>query len=144
MRIEIAFVSIGNCVSDPAGQVNIGCFDRNLPACLVYARGPLQRLEALVAAAPVTAFKGATWTTDAPYRETEEAIAAHRDADILAVEMEAAALYAFSCARGHPVACFAHVTNTMAQTPGDFEKGEANGALDSLSLATAAAKAWLS
>ncbi|TAN78984.1 MAG: uridine phosphorylase, partial [Magnetospirillum sp.] len=81
---------------------------------------------------------------DAPYRETEAAIAAHRAAGILAVEMEAAALYAFSCARGCPVACFAHVTNTMAQSEGDFEKGEADGALAALSLAAAAAKAWQS
>jgi uridine phosphorylase len=103
----------------------------------------LSRLAALAGDAPVTVFQGATWTTDAPYRETEQAIAAHRDAGILAVEMEAAALYAFSRARGHPVACFAHVTNTMAQAAGDFEKGEADGALDSLSLATAAAKVWL-
>ena len=104
----------------------------------------LSRLGAFVEAAPISVFQGATWTTDAPYRETEEAIAAHRDAGILAVEMEAAALYAFSRSRGRPVACFAHVTNTMAQTAGDFEKGEADGALDSLVLATAAAKTWLS
>lgn len=104
----------------------------------------LLRLAALVEAAPVTVFHGATWTTDAPYRETEEAIAAHREAGLLAVEMEAAALYAFSRARGFPVACFAHVTNTMAQAAGDFEKGEADGALESLLLATMAAKAWLS
>ena len=43
--------------------------------------------------------------------------------------MEAAALYAFSRAREYPVACFAHVTNSMAQIDGDFEKGEAGGAL---------------
>src|SRR3954449_491211 len=33
--------------------------------------------------------RGATWTTDAPYRETAEAITAARAAGILAVEMEA-------------------------------------------------------
>src|SRR3954451_9147501 len=43
--------------------------------------------------------RGATWTTDAPYRETAEAITAARAAGILAVEMEAAALYAFAQAR---------------------------------------------
>lgn len=103
----------------------------------------LARLAPLVGSAPVTIHQGATWTTDAPYRETEDAIAAHRRAGILAVEMEAAALYAFSRARGCPVACFAHVTNTMAQSEGDFEKGEADGALEALTLATAAARAWL-
>lgn len=85
--------------------------------------------------------RGATWTTDAPYRETAEAIEAARAQGILAVEMEAAALYAFSRARGKPVLCFAHVTNQMGQT-GDFEKGEANGAVASLALVHAVAEAW--
>ncbi len=85
---------------------------------------------------------GAVWTTDAPYRETEAAIAARRAEGLLAVEMEAAALYAFSQARQCPVACFAHVTNSMAQSGDDFEKGEADGALASLDLAIAAAAAW--
>lgn len=102
----------------------------------------LARLAPLLADTPVKVHQGATWTTDAPYRETEAAIAAHREAGILAVEMEAAALYAFSRARGCPVACFAHVTNTMAQSEGDFEKGEADGALEALSLVAAAARAW--
>jgi uridine phosphorylase len=86
--------------------------------------------------------RGATWTTDAPYRETEPAIEAARAQGILAVEMEAAALYAFSRARGKPVLCFAHVTNQMGQA-GDFEKGEANGATASLALVHAVADAWL-
>mgnify|MGYP000651519255 CR=1 FL=1 len=54
--------------------------------------------------------RGASWTTDAPFRETPEAIEAARAKGILAVEMEAAALYAFAEARGKPVLCFAHVT----------------------------------
>lgn len=82
--------------------------------------------------------RGATWTTDAPYRETAEAIRAARAAGILAVEMEAAALYAFAEARGKPVLCFAHVTNQMGQA-GDFEKGDANGATASLALVHAVA-----
>jgi purine-nucleoside phosphorylase len=60
----------------------------------------------------------------------------------MAVEMEAAALYAFAEARGRPVICFAHVTNRMARIEGDFEKGEADGSIDALALVVAAAKAW--
>jgi purine-nucleoside phosphorylase len=86
--------------------------------------------------------RGATWTTDAPYRETVDAIAAARADGILAVEMEAAALYAFAKARRKPVLCFAHVTNHMGQS-GDFEKGEANGATASLALVRAVTKAYL-
>jgi uridine phosphorylase len=85
---------------------------------------------------------GASWTTDAPFRETATAIARCRAHNILAVEMEAAGLYAFSRARYKPVLCFAHVTNQMAVIEGDFEKGEADGSSASLSVITAAATAW--
>lgn len=84
---------------------------------------------------------GATWTTDAPFRETEAAVAAARAEGILAVEMEAAALYAFAIASGKRVLCFAQVTNQMGQVDNDFEKGEDNGAHDALSLITIAAQA---
>jgi uridine phosphorylase len=87
-------------------------------------------------------YRGSTWTTDAPFRETERAIAAARDGGVLAVEMEAAALYAFAGARRAPVVCFAHVTNSMGQTEGDFEKGEADGVVASLKVITATAQAW--
>lgn len=79
-------------------------------------------------------FVGPTWTTDAPFRETEAAIAAARARNILAVEMEAAALYAFARARNAAVLCLAHVTNTMGQREQDFEKGEADGTADALTL----------
>lgn len=85
---------------------------------------------------------GATWTTDAPFRETADAIAAARDAGILAVEMEAAALYAFAAARRRPVLCFAHVTNQMGRIEGDFEKGIADGAHDSLEVMLTVARRW--
>jgi uridine phosphorylase len=82
--------------------------------------------------AGVQVLRGATWTTDAPFRETEKAIAAAEARGVLAVEMEAAALYAFARARQQPVICFAHVTNQMGQIEGDFEKGEAHGVTDAL------------
>jgi uridine phosphorylase len=75
---------------------------------------------------------GASWTTDAPFRETAQAIEAARSRNILAVEMEAAALYAFARSAGLQVLCLAHVTNTMGQAGHDFEKGEADGARDAL------------
>jgi uridine phosphorylase len=87
--------------------------------------------------------RGATWTTDAPFRETAEAIAAMQARGLLAVEMEAAALYAFAEARQMAVICFAHVTNQMAQVEGDFEKGEANGSVDAMRVIRATATSWL-
>jgi purine-nucleoside phosphorylase len=43
--------------------------------------------------------RGAAWTTDAPFCETADAIAAMAQKGLLAVEMEAAVLYAFATAR---------------------------------------------
>jgi uridine phosphorylase len=84
---------------------------------------------------------GASWTTDAPFRETAEAIEAARAKGVLAVEMEAAALYAFARARGKAVLCLAHVTNTMGQAGQDFEKGESAGTKDALQVLAAIVKA---
>lgn len=91
----------------------------------------------------VPVMRGATWTTDAPFRETADAIAVMQEKGLLAVEMEAAALYAFAQACGKRVLCFAHVTNQMGRIEGDFEKGEANGTRDALDVIAAAAHAWL-
>lgn len=77
---------------------------------------------------------GASWTTDAPFRETETAIAAARARDILAVEMEASALYALARAKQFRVLCLAHVTNTPGSTGDDFEKGDADGTRDALMI----------
>jgi len=105
------------------------------PALLASMNGAFDGLRA-----PVEV--GATWTTDAPFRETLEAIDAMAARGLLAVEMEAAALYAFAAARGKPVLCFAHVTNQMACVEGDFDKGEADGTVDALAVICAAARAW--
>jgi len=78
--------------------------------------------------------RGASWTTDAPFRETATAIRRARDLGVLAVEMEAAALYAFAQARKRAVLCFAHVTNSMGSSVLDFEKGENDGAYDALEV----------
>jgi uridine phosphorylase len=77
---------------------------------------------------------GATWTTDAPFRETAEAIEAARSKGVLGVEMEAAALYTFARAAGVRLLCLAHVTNTMGQGGMDFEKGHADGTSDALAV----------
>ncbi|MFI5010866.1 MAG: nucleoside phosphorylase [Hyphomicrobiales bacterium] len=92
--------------------------------------------EALASLSPQSVV-GPSWTTDAPFRETAEAIEAARRKGILAVEMEAAALYAFARARRKSVLCLAHVTNAMGQHGDDFEKGEADGAADALQLLSA-------
>jgi uridine phosphorylase len=94
-----------------------------------------------VRAANLRVIVGATWTTDAPFRETAEAIKAAKRRGILAVEMEAAALYMFAKARQANVLCIAHVTNTMGQTAQDFEKGEADGTADAMQILEAIMRA---
>jgi uridine phosphorylase len=112
------------------------------PAAFVEVdRGLADRAFAGLAPLPHVIHRGTSWSTDAPYRETEHDIAAARAEGALAVEMEAAALYAFAHARSRPVLCFAHVTNQMARIEGDFEKGEADGARGSLDVIAATARA---
>jgi uridine phosphorylase len=104
------------------------------PALVAAAAGAIR-------AAGLAAVIGASWTTDAPFRETEAAIAAAQARGILAVEMEAAALYAFAEAARARVLCLAHVTNRMGQGGEDFEKGAADGTADALAVLAAVAKA---
>jgi len=101
-----------------------------------------ERVEAACQSVSRPVYTGATWTTDAPFRETEAAIERARDEGILAVEMEAAALYTFAAERGCPVVCFAYVTNEMGQGDSEFEKGDANGSTAALEIVDAAITAW--
>jgi uridine phosphorylase len=91
----------------------------------------------------LAAVVGASWTTDAPFRETAAAIASARGKNVLAVEMEAAALYTLAQAIGAGMLCLAHVTNTMGQTGDDFEKGEADGTAAALAVLEAIAARML-
>jgi uridine phosphorylase len=100
-------------------------------------------LTGVLAQSPLPIYRGVSWTTDAPFRETASSIEHFRSLGILAVEMEAAALYAFSEARNKPVICFAQVTNQMGSIEGDFEKSMDNGGYDAMQLVYAAAKAWM-
>jgi uridine phosphorylase len=107
---------------------------------------PMPSLEPLVAELVSTLnfkmLRGSAWTTDAPFRETATAIAAAKEVGAELVEMEAAALYAFSEATGNTVLCFAQVTNQMAQQAGDFAKGEANSVGQIQSLIVRVLRIW--
>lgn len=100
----------------------------------------LTRLQSLFTSEQVSVQPGKSWTTDAPYRETSSAITHAQTLGADCVEMEASALYAFSQVKSKPVVCFAHITNSMAQQNGDFEKGAENGSLTSLELIYQTAK----
>lgn len=85
---------------------------------------------------------GRSWTIDAPFRETETAIAMAKHAGVHAVEMEAAALYAYATARQRDIVCVAHVTNDMGVGGDDFEKGSDNGTHRILAVVDAIARVW--
>lgn len=108
-------------------------------------QGPLRLLDHVFCESidsPQPFLRGTVWTTDAPFRETAAVLAAVREAGALAVEMEAAGLYAFAESRQHSVVCFAVVTNSMAIAEGDFEKGPADGAVSALEAVRIAAAGW--
>jgi uridine phosphorylase len=99
-----------------------------------------------IAGTPTPLLRGASWTTDAPFRESAPLIASRRAEGILSVEMEAAALLAMGRALRRSVACLAHVTNAMATRPEDFEKGghdDQEEVLELCARAVAAAVAYV-
>ena len=93
--------------------------------------------------ASLPTYRGSSWTTDAPFRETERLIALRRQEGIVSVEMEAAALLALGSTLGKPTVCFAHITNAMATREDDFEKGGNTGLEESLSICATALSAAL-
>ena len=117
-----------------------------LPAA-PYAEGDSALLSAVaqeLQRSGIEAIRGGTWTTDAPFRETRTAIDTAAAQGLKAIEMEVAGLYAFARACSRAVVCFALVTNQMAQSEGDFEKGPDDGAGHALALTAAAARGWRS
>jgi len=86
---------------------------------------------------------GPSWTTDAPFRETESLIASRRREGIVSVEMEAAALLTLGKVLNKQVVCLAHVTNTMATRAEDFEKGGDAGMEEALMVCKRALEAAL-
>ena len=66
---------------------------------------------------------GTVWTTDAPYRETNRQLSEYARQGVLAVEMQAASLFAFAIARDVPLGIVAHVTNGVDHEQAPFEKG---------------------
>jgi len=80
-------------------------------------------LEAEVTAVGLPVRRGLVWTTDAPYRETSGQLDRYSRMGALAVEMQAASLFAFAAARNVAVGVVAHVTNAPEQDGEPFDKG---------------------
>jgi uridine phosphorylase len=93
---------------------------------------------------PLPVLSGMVWTTDAPYRETGKQLAEHAKAGVLAVEMQAASLFAFSAARHCPVGVVAHVTNSTKDASNKFDKGSRRLQLEILERMCRAGRRYLS
>ncbi|MEO6236528.1 MAG: uridine phosphorylase, partial [Vicinamibacterales bacterium] len=70
-----------------------------------------------------TVWRGTVWTTDAPYRETPDQLRSWAERGVLAVEMQAASLFAFARARAAQVAMVALVSNDVDQVASQFDTG---------------------
>src|SRR5215467_7837240 len=66
---------------------------------------------------------GKVWTTDAPYRETKTQLNRWAREGALAVEMQAASLFAFGVARQASVASVAMVSNAVDHAGAQFDTG---------------------
>jgi uridine phosphorylase len=86
---------------------------------------------------------GKVWTTDAPYRETSAQLKKWAGEGVLAVEMQAASLFAFGIARQAPVALVAMVSNAVDHTGEQFDTGSHEDGLRILKGIARAARAFL-
>lgn len=82
---------------------------------------------------------GKVWTTDAPYRETQTQLQQWSDNSVLAVEMQAASLFAFGRARGVAVVSVAMVSNAVGHDGEQFNTGSQH---DGLRIIKAFARAF--
>ena len=87
--------------------------------------------------------QGRVWTTDAPYRETRQQLDHWAKQDVLAVEMQAASMFAFAYARGAAVAVIALVSNSVDQTASGFDTGGNQFRVDVLTAIARAAARYL-
>jgi uridine phosphorylase len=86
---------------------------------------------------------GKVWTTDAPYRETQAQLEQWAREDVLAVEMQAASLFAFGIARQACVASVAMVSNAANHTGEQFDTGSQEDGLRILKAIARAARSFL-
>jgi uridine phosphorylase len=116
----------------PAGK-DVAC-----PAPLV----PLL-LERELGATGWTVRRGMVWTTDAPYRETKTQLGKWANEGVLAVEMQAASLFAFGAARNVAVGSVAMVSNAVDHEGEQFDTGSQKDGLRILEACARASQAFL-
>ncbi len=90
-----------------------------------------------------TVRSGKVWTTDAPYREPRVQLEKWASERVLAVEMQAASLFAFGAARQASVACVAMVSNAVDHQGEQFDTGSQNDGLGILKGIARAARSFI-
>ena len=83
---------------------------------------------------------GKVWTTDAPYRETKTQLDKWAREGVLAVEMQAASLFAFGIARQAAVGSVAMVSNAVDHAGEQFDTGSQEDGLQVLKAIARAAR----
>jgi uridine phosphorylase len=106
---------IGSAVLVTSAEREDGTSHHYLPAGEAVAAdmGLSDRLEACATSRGLSPSRGRAWTIDAPYRETVGAIRRHREAGVLVVEMEAAAIFAVARVRGVRAALIVAVSDEL-------------------------------
>ncbi len=99
-------------------------------------------LEHELAATGWTVRCGKVWTTDAPYRETQTQLENWANEAVLAVEMQAASLFAFGVARGVAIASVAMVSNAVDHDGQQFDTGSQQDGLRIIQACARAFNAW--
>jgi uridine phosphorylase len=95
-------IAVGHLIVVNSAVRDEGTSYHYLPPAREVAANPagVQALEAVLAGRGIPFITGKTWTTDAPYRETQPKVDARRAEGCLTVEMEAASLMAVAQFRG--------------------------------------------
>lgn len=108
---------IGSAVVVTGAEREDGTSHHYLPAGEVVEAdaGLSGRLAACAAARGLRPARGRAWTIDAPFRETAAAVRRHRDAGVLVVEMEAAAMFAVARVRGVRAALIVSVSDDLSR-----------------------------
>ena len=92
---------------------------------------------------PSPVSRGVVWTTDAPYRETPGQLRSWAEKGVLAVEMQAASLFAFARARGAKVGMVALVSNDVREGAAEFDTGGHEFRMRVLAAISRAARVFL-
>lgn len=87
-----------------------------IPEAPAPSPGLLRRLEAALRSdGNLTVHKGAVWSTDAPYRETEEKVRFFQERGVLGVDMEMSALFTVAAFRGIDLAGVLVVSDDLSR-----------------------------